>query len=128
MNNAVDDADDVFRVNDANYIHSQFETIWINNKEVKFMADTAATVSLLPTKIFVSLNITIDRNATSSLETYDGQKLTCVGVSEVEVIWKGNQTVIKFRVVKSSRDYGLLGRDVLSPETCVMSLSPHQIR
>ena len=87
MNNAVDDADDVFRVNDANYIHSQFETICINNKEVKFMVDTGPTVSLLPTKIFDSLNITIDRNATSSLETYDGHKLTCVGVSEVCLLY-----------------------------------------
>ena len=34
MNNVVEYADDVFHVNDANYIHSQFETICINNKEV----------------------------------------------------------------------------------------------
>ena len=79
------------------------------------MVDTGATVSLLPTKIFDSLNIQSGNIRWSQINL-------CVGVSEVEVIWKGNPTVIKFRVVKSSRDYGLLGRDVLSPETCVMSI------
>jgi len=56
----VNEVSDIFHVTDENYIHSRFEDLYINEKCVKFMLDTGATVSLLPTRIFARLQIPLN--------------------------------------------------------------------
>jgi len=112
----VHNINDIFHITEANFIKSQFETLTINGHSVKFMLDTGATVSLLPTKLFNNLNIPLNENSVSDLETYDGHKLHCIGTSSVEVMYRKKPTIVNFRIVKSERDYGLLGRDLLNLE------------
>ena len=61
-------------------MQTQFETIEINGRKIKFMIDTGATVSLIPTNAFETLNLNLDTKNLPSLETYDGHQLACVGI------------------------------------------------
>jgi len=111
---SVNEVNDIFHISEENFIHSRFENIYINERCVKFMLDTGATVSLLPTRVFETLNIPLNTSKILTLETYDGHKLKCLGTASVTINYKGKPQSVDFRVVESERDYGLLGRDVLS--------------
>ena len=87
------------------------------------MVDTGATVSLLPTSIFQSLNIPLDTEVKADLETYDGHKLNCVGTSKVQIVLNGEEKLEIFRVVQSSKTYGLLGRDILGSNASIFSVN-----
>jgi len=112
----INNISDVFHVTETNFINSRYEILYINNQPVKFLLDTGATVSLIPTRIFDSLDVPLDVNDVAELETYDGHKLECVGTSRISVIYKNEQRQIDFKVVRSQRDYGLLGRDMINAE------------
>jgi len=120
--NEVHNVNDVFYVSDMNFIQSQFDFIDIKGTKVKFMIDTGATVSLLPTKVFNNLGLPLDTSNIPNLETYDGHKLNCIGTTEITITHKENTKCVKLRIVKSDKDYGLLGRDVINANEYVLSV------
>ena len=111
--NKVNNVDDVFHIQEENFIESQYETLSVNGTNVKFMVDTGAAISIIPAKLVDHLKINVDPSEKSNLETYDGHKLQCMGTSYVDVIHNGKVKKIKFRIVQTSREYGLLGKRLL---------------
>ena len=92
----------MFHLSEANFFNVQFKEICINERPVNFIVDTGATMSLLVTSIFQSLNISLHTEVKADLETYDGHKLQCVGTNKVQIVLNGGDKLAIFRVVQLS--------------------------
>ncbi len=90
------------------------EQLLINGKNVKMQADTGADKTIIPSEIWKMMGQVLLDGASRNLEAYDGHVSHYIGSMKCEPEWKQFHFMHRqIAVVKSSKDYGLLGRDLL---------------
>eukprot|EP00733_Pompholyxophrys_punicea_P000674 Pompholyxophrys_punicea_v1_NODE_227_length_2683_cov_13.396650.p3 type:complete len:205 gc:universal NODE_227_length_2683_cov_13.396650:2325-1711(-) len=104
------------------------KSVTINGKPAKMMTDTGASCSIISDKMALALINPSDITPSSRILTmYNGSKLETIGQAIVKLGIEGeNLTCIPLLIVKSPRNFGLLGRDVLSNNMTVNNIEAHQ--
>ena len=111
---------------DGSAVHGNVVTIPIEiNKKtftIQMQEDTGASCSIISTKMWMSLNKpTLEKYKGRQILSYDGHELKVVGIIKVLVNYKGQYDVQELKVVESSRNFGLLGRDMLNQSAMSVS-------
>ena len=85
--------------------------IRIQDRDVKMMKDTGASLSLISTAVWKQLGSAQLTSKTSTIETNDNHRMNLIGEFRTKVTFQNKPFQIVLSVVQSHRQFGFLGRD-----------------
>jgi hypothetical protein len=98
------------------------------NKTISMMVDTGATRSVISSRMWKKLNSPKLIPHHSKLIAYDGHQMTCLGTLKTSLSSVYHNKEAELVVIKSEKEYGLLGRDLLTDTTAIHAAStPEEI-
>ena len=113
--------DEIFYISDANLQIYSLNDVMIDvniySMSTKMQKDTGADISLISSRIWKDLGRPTLRSASRHLEAYDGHMLPTLGKFNAIVDYNGHPPRLDLTVVRSEKNFGLLGRDYLFAST-----------
>ena len=92
------------------------QTLNIMDVPLEFQLDTGATVSIMSECQWRKLGSPNLEQTCLTPTNYDGSIIKTIGELKTEAVHDDNKSTIKFIVVKSNKEYGLIGRDVIDSQ------------
>lgn len=93
-----------------------------DHHDVLMQEDTGASCTIISTRIWEQIGKPkLDRYRGLPLRSYDGTALKIIGTLEVLVSYKTRYDIVKIKVVKSQKGFGLIGRDMISEQLHLVS-------
>jgi hypothetical protein len=108
----------------CNYVANVLKNIKILGRDIKMQVDTGSDRTIISSKMWKTLGSPTLKRYNGSSEAYDGHKMKVIGELEECCEWNKKLEVVRLLVVESTKEFGLLGRDVLHDDVHHME---HQI-
>ena len=108
--------------NEINNIDDKKANVLINGKQMVMQIDTGASVTVISSKMWESLGRPHLQKSSRRMEVYDGRCLTTLGKFVATLERYNRYYPAELIVVRSEKDFGLLGRDLLRAEEATESV------
>jgi len=104
---------DVFTLN-LDQPNNLLVNITLMNRELKFQIDTGAAISIMSQKQWEEIGSPRLKQTILKPTNFDGSVIETLGEIESEISVNNKNTNAKFIVVKSDKNYGLIGRNIIN--------------
>ena len=103
--------------------NGKMHTVQIQGVQLQMMEDTGASVTVISETMWKQLGEPILDRRADTTETYDNHVMEILGRMHTELTWNNNNYPVTISVVKCNRNFGLLGRDVLSSDVSIYNIN-----
>ena len=89
------------------------QEVTVNDQQLSFQLDTGAAMSIMSEKQWKQIGHPTVQHTDMQPTNYDGSRIATIGELTADVMMNNTHRTATFIVVKSNKDYGLIGRNII---------------